>query len=57
MLKGLQQRYGELFDGMLTTAADSQRLYATMATQKKQAQQALAAKEKAMAIVEQKLAK
>ena len=57
MLKGLQQRYQELFGGMLATSADSQRLYAAMAVQKRQAQQGLAAKEKAMALVQQQLAK
>ena len=57
MLKGLQQRYLELFGGMLSTSAESQRLYAAMALQKRQALQALAAKEKAMALVQQQLVK
>ena len=57
MLHGLQQRYQELFSGMLATSADAQRLYAAMAQQKKQAQQALAAKEKALALVQQQLTK
>ena len=57
VLRGLQQRYWELFRGMLSTSADSQRLYAAMAAQKKQAQHALAVKEKVMAMVQQQLLK
>lgn len=57
VVHGLQQRYQELFNGMLATSADAQRLYAAMAGQKKQAQQALAAKERALASVQQQLTK
>ena len=55
VLRGLRERYMELFGVMLTTSAEAQRLYSTMAAQKHQAEKTLKSKEKAVLHLQQQL--
>ena len=55
MLRGLRDRYMELFGVMLSTSAEAQRLYSTMAAQKQQAEKTLKSKEKAVLHLQQQL--
>lgn len=51
----MRDRYMELFGVMLSTSAEAQRLYSTMAAQKQQAEKTLKSKEKAVLHLQQQL--
>lgn len=55
MLTGLRNRYMELFGAMLTASAEAQRLCASMASQKQQAEKLLKAKGKLVLALQQQL--
>ncbi len=57
MLTGLRNRYMELFGVMLSTSAEAQRMYVSMAGQKQQAEKALKGKEKLVSNLQQQLLK
>ena len=55
VLTGLRNRYMELFGAMLTASAEAQRLCASMASQKQQAEKLLKAKGKLVLALQQQL--
>ena len=57
VLSGLRERYMELFGVLLSTSAEAQRLYCSMAAQKQQADKSLKAREKAVLHLQQQLLK
>ena len=57
MLRGLRERYMELFGVVLSNSAEAQRLYATMAEAKQQAEKSFKSREKAVMHLQQQLLK
>lgn len=57
MLRGLRERYMELFGVLLSTSAEAQRMYCSMAAQKHQAEKSLKSREKAVLHLQQQLLK
>lgn len=57
LLTGLRERYMELFGVLLSTSAEAQRLYCSMAAQKHQADKSLKSREKAVLHLQQQLLK
>ena len=55
VLTGLRDRYMELFEVILSTSAEAQRMYVSMAGQKQQAEKALKGKEKLVSNLQQQL--
>lgn len=57
VLKGLRERYMELFGVVLSNSAEAHRLYSSMAAQKQQAEKSLKSREKAVLHLQQQLLK
>ena len=57
MLRGLRERYMELFGVVLSNSAEAQRLCSTMAEAKQQAEKSLKSREKAVVHLQQQLLK
>ena len=55
VLRGLRERYMELFGVVLSNSAEAQRLYSSMAEAKQQAEKSLKSREKAVVHLQQQL--